>query len=93
MRTDLKPEAPLLLLVDDNHDMRQFLNLQLKKIYPIEFARDGEEGWQKAVSLIPDLIISDIIMQVMDGIQLLDKVKNDINTSHIPVITFSQTLH
>ncbi len=82
-------ENPLLLLVEDNSDMRLFLRKQLSEFYRVETAADGMEGWQKAQSLLPDLIVSDIMMPVMDGIQLLDKVKNDINTSHIPVILLS----
>ena len=59
------------------------------EFYRIETAKDGEEGLQKAVSLIPDLIVSDIMMPKMDGIQMLDKIKNDVNTSHIPVVLLS----
>lgn len=81
--------APLVLLVEDNAELRQFLKNQLSELYRVEVAKDGEEGWQKAVNLVPELIVSDIMMPVMDGIQLLDKVKNDINTSHIPVVLLS----
>jgi signal transduction histidine kinase/ligand-binding sensor domain-containing protein/DNA-binding response OmpR family regulator len=82
-------EQPLLLLVEDNNDLRQFLSKQLSEFYRVDIASDGKEGWEKALNLLPDLIVSDVMMPVMDGIQLLDKVKNDINTSHIPVVLLS----
>ncbi len=83
------PEAPLLLLVEDNTDLCQFLGKQLSEFYRVEIANNGEEGWKKVRTLLPDLILSDIMMPVMDGIQLLDKVKHDVNTSHIPVVLLS----
>lgn len=82
-------EAPLVLLVEDNAELRLFLQNQLSEFYRVEVAKDGKEGWQKAVSLLPELIVSDIMMPVMDGIQMLDKIKNDITTSHIPVVLLS----
>ncbi len=85
----VNPEAPLLLLVEDNDDLRAFLERQLSERYRVEVARDGSAGWQKALQLMPDVIVSDIMMPLMDGIQMLDKIKNDINTSHIPVVLLS----
>jgi signal transduction histidine kinase/ligand-binding sensor domain-containing protein/CheY-like chemotaxis protein/AraC-like DNA-binding protein len=81
--------APLLLLVEDNDDLRAFLENQLSERYRVEVAKDGSAGLQKALQLIPDLIVSDIMMPVMDGIQMLDKIKNNIDTSHIPVVLLS----
>ncbi|WP_165759060.1 hybrid sensor histidine kinase/response regulator transcription factor [Niastella yeongjuensis] len=83
------PQAPLVLLVEDNDELRSFLSSQLSEFYRVEVATNGEEGLKKAIRLIPDLILSDIMMPVMDGIQMLDKIKNDINTSHIPVVLLS----
>ncbi|WP_164891109.1 hybrid sensor histidine kinase/response regulator transcription factor [Botryobacter ruber] len=77
---------PLVLLVEDNGELRRFLADQLGKAYRVEEAEDGEEGQAKALKLLPDLVISDIMMPKMDGIQLLDKLKNTEATSHIPVI-------
>jgi signal transduction histidine kinase/DNA-binding response OmpR family regulator/streptogramin lyase len=82
-------EAPLVLLVEDNDELRTFIKAQLGEYYRVETARDGEEGLQKAIELIPDLIVSDIMMPKMDGLQMLDKVKNEVNTSHIPVVLLS----
>ncbi|MCS3797203.1 two-component regulator propeller domain-containing protein [Niastella sp. OAS944] len=82
-------EAPLLLLVEDNDDLRAFLEKQLSERYRVVVAPDGAAGCRKAIQLMPDVIVSDIMMPVMDGIQMLDKIKNDINTSHIPVVLLS----
>ncbi|MEI6948377.1 two-component regulator propeller domain-containing protein [Paraflavisolibacter sp. H34] len=82
-------ETPMVLLVEDNDELRSFLKGQLGEVYRVEAAANGAEGWQKARELMPDLIVSDIMMPVMDGIQLLDKVRNDRETSHIPVVLLS----
>jgi DNA-binding response OmpR family regulator len=81
--------APLVLLVEDNNDLRMFLNKQLSEFYRVELAENGEEGLMKAGKLLPDLILSDVMMPKMDGIQMLDKLKNNIQTSHIPVVLLS----
>ncbi len=77
---------PLLLVVEDNADLQAFLKSQLTQLYRVEVAENGEEGLAKALELQPDLILSDIMMPKMDGIQLLDQLKNNLVTSHIPVI-------
>lgn len=83
------PQAPLVLLVEDNDELRAFIKGQLNEFYRVETAKDGEEGLEKAINLIPDLIVSDIMMPKLDGIQLLDRIKNHVNTSHIPVVLLS----
>ncbi|MBD0287939.1 MAG: response regulator, partial [Flavisolibacter sp.] len=82
-------QTPMVLLVEDNDELRLFIKGQLSEFYRVETARDGEEGLQKAFSLLPDLIVSDIMMPKMDGIQMMDRIKNDVNTSHIPVVLLS----
>ncbi|SIT22264.1 Two component regulator propeller [Filimonas lacunae] len=82
-------EAALVLLVEDNDELRAFIKAQLSAHYRVETAHDGEEGLRKALHLLPDLIVSDIMMPNMDGIQMLDKIKHDVNTSHIPVVLLS----
>lgn len=79
-------DMPLVLLVDDNNELRQFLADQLKQFYRIVEAKDGQEGLEMALELIPDLVLSDVMMPVLDGIQMLDDLKNNVITSHIPVI-------
>lgn len=76
----------LVLLVEDNPDLNSFLKNQLSSFYTVETAFDGAEGLQKAKTIQPDIIISDVMMPNMDGIEMLDKLKNTTETSHIPVI-------
>lgn len=75
-----------ILLVEDNEDIRFYLKDNLSKIYHVEEAVNGKEGWDKAKSMNPDLIVSDIMMPVMDGLELSGKIRNDLQTAHIPII-------
>lgn len=77
---------PTVLLVEDNTELRSFLADQLAEYYLVNEACDGEQGLKLAQKLIPDLIISDVMMPKMNGIVLLDKLKHNIQTSHIPII-------
>ncbi|WP_172337237.1 hybrid sensor histidine kinase/response regulator transcription factor [Mucilaginibacter sp. SG564] len=75
-----------VLLVEDNEDFRFYLKDNLVGLFHIIEATTGKEGWQKALALHPDIIVSDISMPEMSGKDLCVKVKNDSRTSHIPVI-------
>jgi signal transduction histidine kinase/DNA-binding response OmpR family regulator/streptogramin lyase len=75
-----------LLIIDDNKDMRDLLKSNLKDKYNIYTASDGEEGLKTAASVIPDLIISDVMMPKVNGFEVCKQIKSDINTSHIPII-------
>ncbi|VAW22146.1 hypothetical protein MNBD_BACTEROID01-1982 [hydrothermal vent metagenome] len=77
---------PLLLIVEDNFDLRSFLMQTLRSDYRILGAEDGKEGFNLAKRYSPDIIISDVMMPVMDGIELCSRLKMEIQTSHIPVI-------
>jgi signal transduction histidine kinase/ligand-binding sensor domain-containing protein/DNA-binding response OmpR family regulator len=76
----------VVLLVEDNDDFRFYLKDNLKDIFFIIEASNGREGWQKALSQHPDMIVSDISMPEMTGIELCKKLKSDKRTSHIPVV-------
>lgn len=77
---------PTVLIVDDNTDMRHYLRTLLADKYYVTEAADGESGLKLANESIPDLIVSDVMMPVMDGLQFCRKIKDDTMTSHIPVI-------
>jgi signal transduction histidine kinase/DNA-binding response OmpR family regulator len=81
-----KNKNPVVLLVEDNEDFRFYLKDNLKDTFFIIEASNGREGWQKALSQHPDLIVSDISMPEMNGIDLCRKIKSDKRTSHIPFI-------
>lgn len=75
-----------ILVVEDNADIAAFIGKRLTDKYCVEYAADGKEGIEKARESVPDIIITDLMMPVMDGLQLCRQVRNDVLTSHIPVI-------
>ncbi|MBD2757602.1 hybrid sensor histidine kinase/response regulator transcription factor [Spirosoma validum] len=78
--------AGTLLIVEDNDELRTFLANRLNGEFDIITETDGATGWERALETIPDLIISDLMMPGMDGLQLTQRIKTDLRTSHIPVI-------
>ena len=78
--------SPTILLIEDNTDLCRMLGLQLQSKYTILMAHDGEEGLRKVYQYHPDLIVSDLMMPKMDGMELLKRIRQDFNISHIPVI-------
>ena len=77
---------PLLLIVEDNADIRLYIEESLHEDYRIIQACNGREGMEQAFSKVPDIIVSDIMMPEMDGIKMPHILKEDIRTSHIPII-------
>ncbi len=77
---------PIILVVEDNTEIRRYIATSLSDDYKVIKASDGKSGCEKALEYIPDLIITDIMMPVMDGTALCKRIKQDIRTSHIPVV-------
>jgi Signal transduction histidine kinase len=84
--TNVTSTKPMVLIVEDNPDLRAFLAGELQKNYRVIEAANGLEGFEHAIQKIPDLIVSDIMMDKMDGIELCQKLKVDERSSHIPII-------
>lgn len=94
--TQLQPTdviLPQILIVEDNPDVVQYLAACLKgpsdheaRPYQLDFAYNGQAGIEKALETVPDLIISDVMMPFKDGFEVLEALKNDERTSHIPII-------
>ena len=83
---DGEGERPLVLVVDDNADIRAYLRLLLGADYRVEEAANGQEGLTKALQLMPDAVVCDVMMPVMDGWECCRRLKDDWQTSHIPVM-------
>ena len=81
-----KLNKPIVLVVEDEGDIRDYIAEALMSSYDVLVAENGEQGCQTAFTSIPDVIISDIMMPIKDGIELCKEIKNNIATSHIPVI-------
>lgn len=79
-------DRPLLLVIDDNKDIQLLISQLLKDDYNIITASDGREGVRMAARYVPDLIICDVMMPVMDGLECCRRIKTEISTSHIPVL-------
>src|SRR5690606_2303439 len=79
-------EKPLILVVDDNDELRSFIADGLRNQYTIMEANDGSQAWELIKQAQPDIVISDVMMPVSDGIALLKKIKSEVETNHITVI-------
>lgn len=91
MPTDSEsPEKPLILIVEDDEELRHYLHEEFDEEFDVLEASNGKIGWELANGTeCPDLIISDVVMPEMDGLELVRKLKKDEGTSHIPVILLS----
>lgn len=83
---DFDADRPLVLIIDDNNGMRAYLRSILKGRYNVSEAADGRQGLEKARREVPKLIVCDVMMPVMDGLEFTRQLKEDIATSHIPVV-------
>ena len=77
---------PLVLVIDDNADLRQYMQMLLGEQYRVITAGDGLTGVGKAMRTVPDVIVCDMMMPVMDGIECCRRLKQEVNTSHIPIL-------
>ena len=80
------PDRPNILLVEDNPDVVEYLDACLKDHFNLDFAYNGQVGIEKALETVPDLIVSDVMMPFKDGFEVVEALKNDERTSHIPII-------
>ena len=82
----LDTSKPILLIVEDNEEIQKYIVESFTDSFEVITANNGEEGKQQALSRIPDIVVSDIMMPAMDGITLCKQLKDDVRTSHIPII-------
>ena len=82
----IKKYLPLIMIVEDNPDVRYYIRGYLDSTFQIIEACDGIDGFESALKLIPDLIISDVMMPIINGYEFCEKIKTDKRTCHIPVI-------
>ena len=83
---EAQDDLPVLLVVEDNADITKLLVMILSSIYKVETAKNGQIGIDKAIELVPDFILSDVMMPVKDGVEVVNELKNHSATSHIPII-------
>lgn len=85
-KPELPDDAPWILVVDDNAEIRKLISNSLQDSYHLMEADDGIDALEKLSQRAPDIIITDLLMPRMDGIVLVDKIRKDFETSHIPII-------
>lgn len=81
-----KQDVPTILVIDDNQDVRNYLHTLLNTRFRVVEADNGEAGLKVASKEVPDLVVCDVMMPVMDGLEFCNRMKSEIATSHIPVI-------
>lgn len=84
--TDGNAEKEVVLVIDDNQDVRDYVKMLLLDKYTVIEAVNGQEGVRQAMKYVPDVIICDVMMPVMDGVECCRRLKNELQTSHIPVM-------
>ncbi|WP_299664972.1 two-component regulator propeller domain-containing protein [uncultured Polaribacter sp.] len=87
-----RSKSPVLLIVDDNRDIRIFIKQVLQEEYTIYEAENGQQGLEIAKKIIPNIVITDLMMPIMNGLQFCENLKTTKTTSHIPVIILTAKL-
>ncbi len=82
----LSNEKRILLVVEDNQDIRDYIVDSFSDSFEVKTAINGKQGWEHAIHIIPDIIVSDIMMPIMDGTEMCKKLKEDVRTCHVPII-------
>lgn len=80
------PSKKMILIVEDTAELRSYIRNELKEDYIVKEAENGLEGLEKANKYLPDILITDVMMPIMDGFELCERIKSDIKTSHIPIL-------
>lgn len=86
LESESQDDRPLMLIIDDNSDMRLLISTLMNDDYRCITAPDGKEGIRMAIKYVPDIIICDVMMPRIDGYECVKRLKNDITTSHIPML-------
>lgn len=89
--TEIAKSKMTIVLVDDDSEMRSYIKMELQKLYNVVACANGKEGWAKISSIIPDAVVTDLIMDKMDGAELCEKIKKNPGTNHIPVILLTSS--
>ncbi|MFT4733251.1 MAG: ligand-binding sensor domain-containing protein/signal transduction histidine kinase [Sediminicola sp.] len=84
--SDFHKNAPIILVAEDNRELADFIYSELSKIYNVLIAPNGQDAWNYFLSFDIQLVISDVMMPIKDGIELCKQIKEDAKTNHIPVI-------
>lgn len=80
-----------VVLVDDDSELRAYMRMELQKVYNVVVCSNGKDAWTKISASIPDAVVTDLIMEKMDGAELCDKIKKNPGTNHIPVILLTSS--
>lgn len=84
--TDAEDSQYTMLVIEDNRDIATYIGEVLSERYAVAYATNGEDGWQKAINLVPDLIITDLMMPGMDGLELCRRIRSNDVVNHIPIV-------
>ena len=84
--TDAEGNQYTMLVIEDNRDIATYIGEVLSERYAVAYATNGEDGWQKAINLVPDLIITDLMMPGMDGLELCRRIRSNDVVNHIPIV-------